>query len=165
MYEKRRERPTLLELESLLSIIRLQFSNEVSEIFINNNLEVERSPSTGRIRYVYINGKLVGSIRVQDGRFIPTIDGAKLILEKLPYPRKRVIVSEEAAPFIAEGKTVFCKHVIDLDPELRAGEEVLVIDPYGKLIALGKTVLAADEIKAKSRGKAVKIRRGTKKSI
>lgn len=163
MRSRKREKPALFELESLLSVIRLQFSNEVSEVFDSDDLEVERSPTTGRIRYIYIGGKLMGSIRAQDGRFIPTIEGAKLIMEKLPYPKKRVVVSEEAAPFVAEGKTLFCKHVLDLDPELRAGEEVLVVDPNGKLIALGRTVLAAEEIKVKSRGKAVKIRRGIKK--
>ena len=161
---KKRLKLSRLELESLTSVLALQFSREVAEMFMDMGslLEVEKSSSTGRIRHVYLRDKLIGTIRAQDGMFIPTIEGARIILKKLKYPKKRVVVTDDAAPFIATGKTLFCKHVKEVDPELRAGEEVFVVDSRDELLAVGKVALSADEIKTKDRGRAAKIRKGVK---
>jgi predicted RNA-binding protein (TIGR00451 family) len=71
------------------------------------------------------------------------------------------MVSEEAAPFVATGKTVFAKHVISADPEIRPAEEVLVVDPGDRLLASGRALLSGEEMMAFKTGVAVVVRRGT----
>ncbi|OYT31543.1 MAG: pseudouridine synthase, partial [Thermofilum sp. ex4484_79] len=53
--------------------------------------------------------------------------------------------------------------VVNVDPEIRAGEEVLVVDEEDRLLAIGRAVLAAQEMLSFKRGIAVKVRRGVKK--
>ena len=69
-------------------------------------------------------------------------------------------MSEDAAPFVETGKTAFAKHVIEVDPELRAGEEVLVTDKADRLLATGQLLLSPAEILALDSGAAVDVRTG-----
>ena len=57
-----------------------------------------------------------------------------------------MVLNDDAAPFVAKGKTAFCKFVVDCDPEIRAYEEVLLVDKDDKLLATGQALLAAPEI-------------------
>ena len=77
-------------------------------------------------------------------------------------PKKgyRIVISEEAVPFVEKGKTAFIKHVVDIDPELRAGEEVLVTDETDRLLATGQLLLSPAEILALNSGAAVDVRAG-----
>jgi len=69
------------------------------------------------------------------------------------------VVSDDAAPFVAKGGNAFAKHVLSVDPEIRAGEEVLVTDSTDRLLATGKAVLSPEEMTQIKRGVAVLIRR------
>ena len=71
-----------------------------------------------------------------------------------------MVVNSDAAPFVAKGKTAFARHVVDVDPEIRAGQEVLVVDEDDGLLATGKTMLSALEMKAFEKGTAVDVRSG-----
>jgi len=61
---------------------------------------------------------------------------------------------------VAEGRNVFAKHVVEADPEIRSGDEVIVVDERDILVAVGKAVLSGEEMVAFSRGIAVKTRIG-----
>jgi len=50
--------------------------------------------------------------------------------------------------------------VIEIDPELRAGEEVLVTDKTDRLLATGQLLLSPAEILALDGGAAVDVRVG-----
>lgn len=78
----------------------------------------------------------------------------------MPGKKLRVVISEEAAPFVEKGKTAFIKHVVEIDPELRAGEEVLVTDETDKLLATGQLLLSPAEILVLNSGAAVDVRAG-----
>lgn len=86
--------------------------------------------------------------------------GAELLHAVLRPPRLRVTVSEEVAPLVATGRTVFAKHVVVADPEIRPAEEILVVDPHDKLLASGKALLNGREMVAFKTGVAVVVRRG-----
>jgi len=81
-------------------------------------------------------------------------------LKRVDPPRLWVKVSKDAAPFIVEGRSVFAKHIIAADPQIRPQEEIMVTDEDGKLLAVGKAVLTGREMTAFKRGVAVKVRRG-----
>jgi uncharacterized protein with predicted RNA binding PUA domain len=78
----------------------------------------------------------------------------------LPQPLYRVIVNNEVAEFIADGKNAFAKHVISADPGIRSGDEVLVVSGEDNLLATGTAMLAGPEMLAFNYGVAVKVRQG-----
>jgi uncharacterized protein with predicted RNA binding PUA domain len=123
----------------------------------NSTFQLSR---TKRVRQVLNSGKRIATARAKDGFFTLSIEGASIVHRLLPEKKLRVIVSEEAAPFVEKGKTAFIKHVVEIDPELRAGEEVLVTDETDRLLATGQLLLSPAEILAFNSGAAVDIRVG-----
>lgn len=115
---------------------------------------------TKRVRQVLHSGKRIATARAKDGFFTLSIEGASIIHRLLPGKRLRVVISEEAAPFVEKGKTAFIKHVVEIDPELRAGEEVLVTDKADRLLATGQLLLSPAEIRVLDNGAAVDVRVG-----
>ena len=75
---------------------------------------------TGRVRQIGVGDKRIATVRANDGFLILSVSGGQKLKEALPFPKKRVIVNDDAAPFVAKGKTAFAKHIVDCDPELRA---------------------------------------------
>ncbi len=116
--------------------------------------------SGGRIRQVWKGRDPLCAIRATDGLLILNREGARILHRILPPGRLRVVVREEVAREVGRGRTVFAKHVVEADPEIRPGEEVLVTDPSGRLLATGTALLSGEEMKAFKGGKAVKVRRG-----
>jgi uncharacterized protein with predicted RNA binding PUA domain len=115
---------------------------------------------TKRVRQVFHSGKRIATARAKDGFFTLSIEGASVIHRLLPRKKLRVVISEEAAPFVEKGKTAFIKHVVEIDTELRAGEEVLVTDKDDRLLATGQLLLSPAEILALNSGAAVDVRAG-----
>ena len=115
---------------------------------------------TKRVRQVFHSGKRIATARAKDGFFTLSIKGASVLHDFLPEKTLRVVVCEDAAPFVAKGKTAFAKHVLSLDPELRAGDEVLVTDEADRLLATGQLLLSPEEILALENGPAVDVRVG-----
>ena len=115
---------------------------------------------TKRVRQVLHSGKRMATARAKDGFFTLSIEGASIVHRLLPGKKLRVVISEEAAPFVEKGKTAFIKHVVEIDHELRAGEEVLVTDEADRLLATGQLLLSPAEILALNSGAAVDVRVG-----
>ncbi len=110
-------------------------------------------------RFFY-SGNRIATARAKDGFFTLSIEGASVVHSLLPGKKLRVVISEEAVPFVEKGKTAFIKHVVEIDPELRAGEEVLVTDEADRLLATGQLLLSPAEILALDSGAAVDVRAG-----
>jgi len=109
---------------------------------------------------VYLEGERLATLRPTNGLFSLTIAGAKRIIEHVKPQRLWVRVREEAEPFVVKGKSVFAKHVIDADEEIRPQEEVIVTNEKGEVLAVGRAMLSGREMKAFERGVAVRVRRG-----
>lgn len=73
-----------------------------------------------------------------------------------------IIMSEDAAPFVSEGRSIFAKFILEADPMIRANDEILVLDNNKQLIAIAKAVLGAKEMREFERGVAAKNRWGLK---
>lgn len=139
-----------------------QFGKGIGEILFPDEVEVVFSKSTGRIRHIYLYGKRIATLRPKDGTFSLTIEGAKRIVEMSKSLKGWVKVSDEAVSSVAKGKSVFAKHVVDADEEIRPKEEVIVLDKAGNVLAVGRAVLTGEEMKAFKTGVAVKVRKGIK---
>ncbi len=99
-------------------------------------------------------------MRPTTGLFCLTIEGAKRILADRKKANCFVTVKNEVSKFIKDGGDVFAAHVVKIADEVRPMEEVIVLDEYGALLAVGRAMLSGDEMKAFKRGVAVKVRRG-----
>jgi len=117
---------------------------------------------TGRVRQITSGNRRIATVRANDGFLILSAIGGERLKTVLPYPRKRVVMDDDAAPFVAKGKTAFCKFVVGCDPEIRAMEEVLLVDKDDRLLATGQALLSAPEMMAFKRGTAVSVRYGVK---
>ena len=115
---------------------------------------------TKRIRQVLSDGKRIATVRAKDGFFKLSMEGAARLHQHLKAPAMRVVVEDQAAMFVAKGKTAFSKHVISIDPEIRAKEEVLITDKNDRLLATGQLVLSPQEILYSQTGPAVIVRNG-----
>jgi len=123
------------------------------------------SKRTGRIRHVYSGNERLATLRPRDGMFSLSIAGAKRIRDGVKPLRLWVIVQRDAAPFVARGRSVFAKHVVDADDEIRPKEEVIVLDEDSEVLAVGKAILTGKEMKAFRRGVAVRVRRGVAEEV
>ncbi len=149
-----------MQLMKIRSVADYQFGKGAGEALFPQNVEVEVSKKTGRIRYIYLDGIRLATLRATDGYFTLSLEGAKRLIEGMENPRLWVVVKDEATPFIARGKSVFAKYVEDADEEIRPKDEVVVLDGKGEVIAVGKAKLSGRGMKAFRRGVAVQVRRG-----
>jgi len=148
------------DLQKIRSIADYQFGKSVGKELFPKDVKIVYSKRTGRIRYVYLGARRLATLRPTNGLFSLSITGAKRIMENVEPPRLWVRVKEEVAPFIRKGKSVFAKHVVDADEEIRPTEEVIVVGEEGEVLAVGKAILTGKEMKAFKKGVAVKVRRG-----
>jgi len=147
-------------LRRIKSVADYQFGKDVGAKLFPENVEIIRSKRTGRIRYVYLDGKRLATLRPTDGLFSLSILGAKRIVEQASSARCLVTVRADVSKFIAEGGDVFAKHVVKADGDIRPKDEVIVVDESGEVFAVGRAALSGDEMIAFARGVAVKVRRG-----
>jgi uncharacterized protein with predicted RNA binding PUA domain len=126
-----------------------------------DSFEFTYSRRTGRIKNVFHDKQLVATLRT-DGWLALTIYAANLLLQKCDFKKNCVTVRDDVAEFISDGKSVFCKHVVDCGNNVRAGSEVAVLDENGNVVGVGKAVLSAKMMKEFRRGVAVKIRESLK---
>lgn len=153
-------RDKLNALQKIRSIADYQFGKGVGERLFPDDVRIVLSKRTGRIRHVYLDENRLATLRPLDGLFSLTIAGAKRIMEGVESPHLWVKVQGEAAPFVAKGKSLFAKHVMNADEKIRPHEEVIVINEENEILAVGKAMLSGREMRAFKRGVAVRVRRG-----
>jgi len=147
-------------LRRIRSVADYQFGRGVGKRLFPQDVEIAFSRRTGRIRYVYLAGKRLATMRPTDGLFSLSITGAKRVVETKRSAKCFVTVQNDVSEFIARGEDVFAAHVVRADDEIRSRDEVIALDEAGKILAVGRAVLSGDEMKAFKRGVAVKVRRG-----
>ena len=117
--------------------------------------------TTGRIRQISYQGVRLATVRASDGRLTLGIEGAKRLLAALPAPGYRVVIRDDVAEFVSQGKNAFAKHIITADPQIRAGDDVLVVASDDRLLACGAAVLSGPEMLAFNYGVGVRVRQGS----
>jgi uncharacterized protein with predicted RNA binding PUA domain len=148
------------DLESLRTVADYQFGAGAGAALFprDADLSVSRSKS-GRPRQVADGeGRLV-SVGT-DGRVTLGLAGGRRLLAALDAPAARVVVGDESAPFVREGKNVFAKFVSAVDPDVRARDEVAVVHEDGPLLGVGRAELDAASMADFDTGMAVRVREG-----
>jgi len=155
------EHPSESQIRKLIAIGNYQFGRRLGSRLFHGKVMIECSRKTGRIRHVYIRGKLAATLRPKDGLLALTPHGASIILAKVKDAPNLVLVDTSVAEAIMEGGDVFAKHVVRANPDLRPGEEVIVTDSAGHLLGVGSAVLTGSEMTSFRRGVAVNLRKGS----
>ena len=143
------------------------FGKNTSKALDYSAITFQHSRRTGRLRYVLESGSqnVLFSFR-PNGSIAPSRHGFLKLLSKCNLktlhnrPRWSITVLNDVSPVVSRGKTVFSKHVVCCSDQLRAGEDVAILNEKGELLAAGKSILAGQTIKQFKRGAAVKVREG-----
>ncbi|MDF1557870.1 MAG: pseudouridine synthase [ANME-2 cluster archaeon] len=146
-------------LKRVRTIADFQFGRGTGQAMFPDGSEFLMS-RTKRVRQITFNGVRIATVRARDGLLTLSMDGAARLHSFLMAPSSRVVVMADAVPFVRDGKTAFARHVIDVDPFIRASDEVLVVDEDDTLLATGQAALSAGEMLEFDRGAAIVVRSG-----
>jgi uncharacterized protein with predicted RNA binding PUA domain len=151
-----------LDIRRVKAISDYQFGPEITEILFSNEdlFSFKHSNNTGKLKYIHKGDDFFLSLRPTNGYFTLSFIAARQILENTSRPRMRVIVLDEISKYIREGRNVFCKHVVQIDENLRPMDEVIVINESGNLLAIGRLSIPVEAVKDFKRGVAVNVRKG-----
>ncbi len=150
-------------LQKIRSVADYQFGKGTGIGLFSDDVEIEYSKNTGKIRYVYLHQELLATLRPTTGMFVLTLAGAQRMVNQVNPLRMWVKLEDFAEPFVSEGRSAFAKHVTDVDPEIRPNEEVVIINHKNQVLAVGRAVLSGPEMLAFQKGIAVKVRHGSAK--
>ncbi|MHA1651479.1 MAG: PUA domain-containing protein [Candidatus Helarchaeota archaeon] len=153
--------PSSLDRLRIKQIVSYQYvlTQEEADQFIPDDIQVEYSKKTKKIRYIYLKHRLWGIIRPNDGFFLLTPASAEFLIQLLPFPRLRVVVQSDVSEFLRKGGNVFAKHVVEADPLIIPYSEVIMVDEDDIPVAIGKAYLTREEMLSFQRGVAVKVRK------
>ena len=131
------------------------FGDGVSKL-LPKDIEMTFSRKTGRIRTVSHKGKLLCTLRI-DGSLAVTIYFAQILLKSKAFKEHCIEINQDAAPFVQQGRSVFCKHVVRCGKKVSVSMDVSILF-QDQVIAVGKALLSYEMISDFNRGVAVKIR-------
>jgi uncharacterized protein with predicted RNA binding PUA domain len=141
----------------LRTVADYQFGRGAGAALFDGDLEVSHT-SSGRPRQVHApEGRLV--TYGTDGRFTLGLAGGRRLRSAFESPRHRVVVGEESAPYVREGRNAFAKFVRAVDETLRPGDEA-VVEYDGAVLGVGRLRLPGPGVRTFETGVAVDVRHG-----
>ncbi len=142
-------------MEKLRHSLDSLFGNGTSK-FLPKDAEMTFSRKTGRIRTVSHKGNLLCTLRI-DGSLAISTYFAQILLKNKKFKENCVEINSEAAPFVEQGRSVFCRHVVTCGKNVRISADTPVLFK-NKVIAVGRAILSSEMISDFDRGVAIKIR-------
>jgi len=142
-------------IEKLNHTLDALFGDGVSK-YMPKKIEITYSKKNGRIRSVFHDGKLLCTLRIDGGLAISPLL-AQILLKSKKFKENCLEIDKDSKPFVEEGKSVFCQHVLWCGKNIKISSDVPVLFK-SKVIAVGRSVLSSEMISSQNRGVAVKIR-------
>ena len=127
-----------------------------SSKYLPKDIDVILSRKTGRIRTVSHKGNILCTLRI-NGSLAISIDFAQTLLQSKTFRENCIEINKDAAPFVMEGRSVFCKHVVWSGKNVRVAADTPILFE-NKIIAVGKAILSSEMISDFNRGVAIKVR-------
>jgi len=127
-----------------------------SSKYLPKDIDIILSRKTGRIRTVSHKGKLLCTLRI-NGSLAISIDFAQTLLQNKTFRDNCIEINKDAAPFVMEGRSVFCKHVVWCGKNVRVASDTPILFE-NQVIAVGKAILSSEMISDFKRGVAIKVR-------
>jgi len=147
-------------LKRVRSVADYQFGRGVGRRLFPDNVEIQFSRATGRIRYVNLNGERLATLRPTDGLLSLSIAAAERLVADSGSLGCVVTIRSDVSKFVAEGGDVFALHAVKVGESVHAKDEVIVIDEAGRVVGVGRALLSCSEMLAFRVGVAVKVRHG-----
>jgi len=126
-----------------------------SSKYLPKDIDVILSRKTGRIRTVSHKGKILCTLRI-NGSLAISIDFAQTLLQSKTFRENCIEINKDAAPFVMEGRSVFCKHVVWCGKNVRIAADTPILFE-NKIIAVGKAILSSEMISDFNRGVQLKL--------
>lgn len=134
-----------------------EFGPGTSRALPKEGLKFVYSKRSDRLKQVFHDGRLFATIR-PSGVISPTHYGATALIKSKAYAENSVTVEQAAVEFVSEGRSVFCKFVKGVGKHVMPYGEVAVLDPAGRVIAVGSARMHGDFMGTFKAGVAVKVR-------
>lgn len=150
------------DLNKIRGVANYQFGKNVGTMLFTEDVKIKYSTKTGRVRLIFEGNELLATLKPTNGLMALTLAGAKKLRDLTNPPQFRVVVDDDARPFVAKGLNAPARHVVNASKEILPNDEVIVTDQNDKVLAVGKALLTGKEMLAFKRGIAVKIRKGCK---
>ena len=118
---------------------------------------LNKAPAEDRMDEVIVDGAVVATMRydlLTGWRLLPRLDGA----ERMSRTATRGVVelAGDAVPFIEDGASVLAPGVEAASESIKAGDEVIVVDPERRAVAVGIARMLGKRMVEESRGVCVK---------
>jgi len=144
------------DLKKIRRVADYQFGSGAGEALFPDGVKFKRS-RTGRVTQVLLDGRRLATLKT-DGRFTLSEGGGARLHAALEPPRMRVEFGDESLPYIRDGRNGFAKFVVNVDEEVRAGDEVLITGPDDEFVTTGRAELCPREMRDFDTGVAVLVR-------
>jgi len=151
------------DITRLRAVADYQFGRGAGAALFPDDAWIEYSKNTGKPRHIWAGEELVANYRPNDALFTVTIAGAGRLVAALEGFKYSVRVMDDVVEVVEQGKNVFAKHVRDAGESIRPGDEVVVVDGSGEVVAVGKSKMNRGDMLSYKTGTAVRVRRGRKK--
>ncbi|KXH76049.1 MAG: hypothetical protein AM326_07935 [Candidatus Thorarchaeota archaeon SMTZ-45] len=142
----------------LRALLMYQWGENVGKLADHEDLQIELSKSTGKIRHCKSKGEVLFTNVPTTGLLTPTYLGGVELLNVGIEDTYKVIIDSDVSEFVASGKSALAKFVKHANAALKAGEEVLVLDEAQDLLGTGRALMTGTEMTFFKRGVAVTIR-------
>ncbi len=137
------------------------FGKGVSASLPRTGIKLAYSRKSGRVKMVYHDGKLFATVK-PSGAMALSVYGASLLSKSRRFGENYVRVTDDAADFVRNGKSVFCKFVTFAGRNVYPNGEVAVTDSSGHIIAVGMALMNGRYMAEFKSGVAVKVREGSR---
>ena len=120
---------------------------------------LSKAPSLDRMDEVIVDGAVIATIRYDMGsgwKLITRMQGAYRIGKC--YTKGYVVCDPGAVPFVKESKNLMAPGVVDADPSIEVGDEIIIVTADRTVVATGMAKMTGPEMVEAQRGVAVKTR-------
>lgn len=149
------------DIHHIRSIIDYNFGEGSGEVILPEGhlVILNKCPAIDRMDEVLVDGCVVGTMRYDIGRgwqFIARLQGAMRLEGKVK--KGYVVCDPGAIKFIQESKNLMAPGIMEAHPDVKDGDEVIVVDPDMKVIATGIAKMSHEDMLKHEKGVGVKTR-------
>ena len=120
---------------------------------------LSKAPSLDRMDEVVIDGAIIASFRYDMGsgwKFVARMQGAYRIGKC--FSKGYVVCHPDAVKFIRESKNLMAPGIVDADPDIKVGDEIIIVTPDREVIATGMAKMTGPEMVESTKGVGVRTR-------
>ncbi len=152
------------DIEFIRSVFRGHYGVDVGEIFEDKVVLLNKTPGEDDTYEIILDGYVFGWIRFDplELRWKPglKVEGATALWKRFKKNmNKWIIVDEGAVEPILNGSNLLPVGIIEAEPSIRRGDDVILVSEDGEVIATGIAKKDYEGLANKERGTGVKVRR------